>query len=83
MQIIVLFILFLYLLLILKYWLGWKRNEANGVTHFFPKVSVIIALRNEQEHAIHLISELKKQVYPIDKLEFILKNNHSTDSTLE
>ena len=83
MKIIVLAILFLYLLLILKYWIGWKKNKATGVSHFLPKVSVIIALRNEQEQVIHLLSELKKQVYPIDKLEFILVNDHSIDSTLE
>ena len=83
MQIIVLVILFLYLLLILKYWIGWIKNKATGISHFLPKVSVIIALRNEQDQVIHLLSELKKQVYPIDKLEFILVNDHSTDSTLE
>jgi len=83
MQIIVLFILFLYLLLILKYWIGWTKNKATGVSHFLPKVSVIIALRNEQEQVIHLLSELKKQIYPIDKLQFILVNDHSTDFTLQ
>ncbi|MBT3611354.1 MAG: glycosyltransferase [Flavobacteriales bacterium] len=83
MQIIVLFILFLYLLLILKYWIGWTKNKATAVSHFSPKVSVIIAMRNEQEQVLHLLSELNKQVYPIDKLEFILVNDHSTDSTLE
>ena len=83
MQIIVLFILFLYLLLILKYWVGWIKNKATGVSHFLPKVSIIIAMRNEQDHVLHLLSELKKQVYPIDRLEFILVNDHSTDSTLE
>ena len=83
MQIIVLVILFLYFLLILKYWIGWIKTKATGVSHFLPKVSVIIALRNEQELVLHLLSELKKQVYPIDRLEFILVNDHSTDSTLE
>ena len=83
MQIIVLVILFLYFLLILKYWIGWIKTKATGVSHFLPKVSVIIALRNEQEQVLHLLSELKKQVYPIDRLEFILVNDHSTDSTLE
>jgi len=83
MQIIVLFILFLYLLLILKYCIGWGKNNATGVSHFLPKVSIIIAMRNEQDQVIYLLSELKKQVYPIDKLEFIVVNDHSTDSTLK
>lgn len=83
MNIIILFILFLYSLLILRYCIGWKKNGASGTSHLTPTVSIIIALRNEQEQVIHLLSELKKQVYPIDKLEFILVNDHSTDSTLE
>ena len=83
MEIIALFILFLYLLLILSYWIGWAKNKATGVSHLTPKVSIIIAMRNEQDRVIHLLSELKKQVYPIDKLEFILVNDHSIDSTLE
>jgi len=83
MQIIILFILLLYLLLILRYCLGWIKNSATGVSYFTPSISIIIALRNEQQQVIHLLSELKKQVYPIDKLEFILVNDHSTDSTLE
>ena len=61
MQILILVILFLYLLLILKYWIGWIKNKATGVNHFLPKVSVIIALRNEQDQVNHLLSELKKQ----------------------
>jgi len=70
-------------MLILKYLIGWTKNKATGVSHFLPKVSIIIAMRNEQEKVIYLLSELSKQVYPIDKLEFILVNDHSTDSTLE
>jgi len=83
MQIIVLFILFLYFLLILKYFIGWIKNNAIGVSNFLPKVSVIVVLRNEEGQVLHLLSELKKQVYPIASLEFILVNDHSTDSTLE
>ena len=64
--------------------LDWlDKNKATGINHFLPKVSVIIAMRNEQEQVIHLLSALNKQVYPIDRLEFILVNDHSTDSTLE
>ena len=83
MQIIILFILFLYLLLILKYWFGWTKNKSNGASNYTPIVSVIIALRNEQEQVLRLLSELKRQDYPSGKLEFILVNDHSTDSTLE
>ena len=40
-------------------------------------------MRNEASEIIRLLTELKKQIYPTDKLEFILVNDHSTDATLE
>jgi len=83
MQIFVLLILLLYVLLILKYWRGWARNKATAVSHFLPKVTVIIAMRNEEKKVAHLLSELKKQVYPTTSLELILVNDHSTDDTLQ
>ena len=44
MNIIILFILFLYSLLILRYCIGWKKNGASGTSHLTPTVSIIIAL---------------------------------------
>jgi len=48
-----------------------------------PKVSVIIAARNEQENLPALIKDLTKQKYPLDKLEVIIINDRSTDKTSE
>jgi cellulose synthase/poly-beta-1,6-N-acetylglucosamine synthase-like glycosyltransferase len=82
MQIVLLIILFLYVLLIVNYAIGWKQNAKSTGVDFYPKVSVIIAMRNEEAEILRLLSELKKQIYPTDKLEFILVNDHSTDATL-
>ena len=47
----------------------------------FASVSVIIAARNEEENLPLLIEDLSKQDYPLDKLEIIIINDRSTDTT--
>ena len=48
-----------------------------------PKVSVVIAARNEENHISNLIHDLIVQEYPIDKLEVVIINDRSTDSTID
>jgi len=76
------FILLLYGLQILKYRIGWNKIKHTSQQGFTPKVSVVIAMRNEESEIKRLIAALKKQIYPTDALEFILVNDHSTDATL-
>jgi len=73
----------LYAFQISKYRIGWDKIESVNSQAYTPKVSVVIAMRNEESEIVRLITELKKQIYPTDKLEFILVNDHSTDATLE
>ena len=48
-----------------------------------PMVSVVIAARNEEDHISNLIHDLIAQEYPIDKLEVVIINDRSTDSTID
>ena len=48
-----------------------------------PKVSVVIAARNEEILLPSLIKDLVNQEYPLDKLEVIIVNDRSTDATKE
>lgn len=48
-----------------------------------PKVSVIVAGRNESANIQKCIQSLSATNYPSDKLEIILVNDHSTDNTFE
>ncbi len=82
MQIGILIILFLYVLLILRYTLGWYKVTAITNKDFTPKVSIVIAMRNEENEVERLLQNLQSQIYPTDKLELILVNDHSTDNTL-
>lgn len=82
MQIGILIILFLYALLIIRYTLGWYKVKEITNKGFTPKVSILIAMRNEENEVVRLVQNLQHQIYPTDKLELILVNDHSTDNTL-
>ncbi len=55
-----------------------KRNNS-----FEPKVSVIVAARNEEAHIGACIKSLIRLDYPREKLEAIIVNDSSTDRTSE
>lgn len=76
-------ILFLYVLLIVQYIVGWNRIRTDLRYDYLPNTSVIIALRNEADHIPQLLSSLADQDYPNTRLEYILVNDHSTDDTLD
>ena len=76
-------IILLYGLQISKYRIGWDKINPKIKKEFTPKVSIVIAMRNEESEIKRLISVLKKQIYPTDFLEIILVNDHSTDATLD
>jgi len=80
---IITFIALLYGFQISKYRIGWDKIQSVNSQAYVPKVSVVIAMRNEESEIIRLITDLKKQIYPTDKLEFILVNDHSSDATWE
>lgn len=50
---------------------------------FSPKVSVIVAAKNEEENILECLESLDKIDYPEDKLELLIVNDNSTDSTQE
>ncbi len=74
---------FAYLLLLMAYTIGWYRTPLSppllNANH--PKVHVLIALRNESSQIVALVQSLRDQVYPSDRLLFILVDDHSEDDT--
>ena len=62
---IITFIALLYGFQISKYRIGWGKIKPVNSQAYTPKVSVVIAFRNEESEIIRLIAELKKQIYPI------------------
>jgi len=83
MYLITFIFLLLYLVLVLSYYLGWKDSKRYpDRLNIFPKVSIVIALRNEEIRIERLLNNLESQIYPEDKLQFVLINDHSSDNTL-
>ncbi|MBN2413852.1 glycosyltransferase [candidate division KSB1 bacterium] len=78
--IVLFFIYAMYLLLGLLILFGLKnpgQTEYSGQ----PFVSVIIAARNEEENLPNCLTSLIALDYPSDKLEIIVVDDHSSDST--
>lgn len=76
------------LLLMLFFWFKnpvYKPNIPNNLASQDTKihVTVIISLRNEQNHVKHLINSLLTQTFPQQNLQIILIDDHSTDTTVE
>ena len=53
-------------------------NEA-----LLPKISILIAARNEEDCIIDCLESIQSLNYPKDKLETLIGNDQSSDSTLE
>ena len=61
---------------------GLRKSEKTAtVTDFEPKVSIIVAARNEEAKISNCLTSLSKIEYPIEKLEIIIVNDQSTDKT--
>lgn len=71
----------LYVTLMLLYAIGWKKQKefTLAALESTPLVSVVIALRNEEENLPRLLASLKGQTY--SNLEILLVNDHSTDAS--
>ncbi len=76
---------FLYLLYIIFIISGLFRHNILAIESqkFTPKVSVVIAARNEELNLPFLIQDLIAQEYPLNKLEVVFVDDRSTDSTYE
>lgn len=67
---------FIFLALIL---IGWKRTAGDGSHSDDPAISVVIAVRNEQQHIGQLLDDLSLQAY--STFEVIIVDDHSDDDT--
>lgn len=46
-----------------------------------PTITVVVAARNEEENIVDCMTSLNNLIYPEDKIEIIIVDDHSTDST--
>ncbi len=59
----------------------WKKNKQKKRSSELPEVSVLVAARNEEENIGRCLDSLLRLDYPTDKLEILVGNDASTDST--
>lgn len=60
---------------------GWMHPKTPFLHQELPYISVVIAVRNEEEKITKTIQYLKLQDYPSHLFEVIIINDHSEDST--
>lgn len=85
LQTITILIFVPYAILILILLWGWHRNESAFGASNSPapqtKLSVVVAFRNEASRIHPLLSSLTRQDYPNERMEVLLVNDHSEDSS--
>ena len=80
MEVLLIFIVLIYSHQVYRFYKGWHNLDPfeSDISH---KVSVVIALRNEEENIPFLLEDLSKQDYSSDSLEFILVDDFSNDNS--
>lgn len=74
-----------YLIVIVSLTVGWfriKRYE-HSLKEKLILVSVVVAVRNEEENILRLLRCLAEQDYPVSNVEVIIVDDHSEDKTRE
>ena len=76
---------FFYVVMIISFYYGWKKIQPFNleVRSTNLTVSVVVAVRNEEENINSLIKNLKSQDYNSTLFDIIIIDDHSIDNTLE
>ncbi len=84
---VVLYLLLLAYLFIVTYFIiGWTRTRVHEPTYNFnryPTISIIIPVRNEEEHIGKLLTDIQSQLYPSEYIEVLVIDDDSTDNTVK
>jgi cellulose synthase/poly-beta-1,6-N-acetylglucosamine synthase-like glycosyltransferase len=77
-------LLFLFLLIVINVYKGYLYQiNQKKFTLAKPKLSLIIAVKNEKDNIIGLLDSLEKLNYPAENYEVIFVDDNSTDSTYD
>lgn len=75
-------IVLLYVLVILRFYWAWIQIKDKEIRlPYQKKISIIIAIRNEEEHLAKLFQSLTNLNYSKSNFEVILVNDHSDDNS--
>ena len=70
-----------YVVLLLWLRLGLATLSADSSSPYAPKITVVVAARNEENNIPNLLAALRKQDYPQRDVEIIVVDDSSTDGT--
>ena len=71
----------LYFLELIIFTVGVGKKYKKLDDENLPSISIVVAARNEEDNIIDCMRSLNNLIYPEDKIEIIIVNDHSTDST--
>ncbi len=83
LEIIFIIIFSLYFIQLVLFTIGASKSFPKRAGHDLPSATVVVAARNEEKNIGECLKALDKLIYPKDKLEIIVINDHSTDKTDE
>lgn len=72
-----------YVFFVIRVYVGLRRSQRQTTTSHFPKVTVIIAARNEERNIADCVRSVLAQDYPHDALKVSVVDDASTDATPE
>lgn len=80
------FLISAYIFTFFRFYLVWvkhKKYDPGFESKDYPVLSVVVALRDEEDHVEALVNSLRNQDFPDGKLEFIFVDDHSSDQTYQ
>ncbi len=65
--------------------MGWLRTPSQEIKDLirYPKVSIIIPVRNEERYIQDLLLDIQNQTYPKEFYDVIIVDDYSTDKTVQ
>jgi cellulose synthase/poly-beta-1,6-N-acetylglucosamine synthase-like glycosyltransferase len=79
---VIYFIVYFSIFLVLLYLLVFNRKRYSLKLTNQPRISILIAARNEEHTIIRCLSAIEALTYPKEKIEVLIGNDASTDNTL-
>lgn len=80
-EILFLVVISIYILQIVFFAIGARKKFPIVRDEELPHISIIVAARNEEDNILECMRSLDDVIYPSEKLEIIIVNDHSTDKT--
>lgn len=80
-------LLILYLAVVIFFIYGWMKSKkyvsSKQLSQLSTTLTVVVAVRNEEDNILNLLNDLKAQSYSAKLFDVIIVDDHSTDNTAD